>query len=507
MKKAIIVLMILTFLSKIVGFLRDVTLAYFYGASGISDAYLIALTIPVVIFGVVARGIATGYIPMYSRIEENNGPAHALRFTNNLINVLLVFSTLIVGLGMIFAEQLVMLFASGFEGEIFDTAVYFTRVTLAGIYFTIFIRVLSAYLNYQKLFAVPNLLGIPMSLIVIASIVVSSEMGEPAILPYGFVAALFVQWVILMFFSYRKDFKYKKVFDVKDEHLRRMLILAVPVILGSAVHQINKLVDRTLASQVAIGGISALNYAHTLTNFVHGVFVMSISTVMFPSLSRMASKGNTASMKYALHQSVVGVALLTIPATAGALVFAEPVVRLLFGRGAFDSTALVMTAGAFFFYSIGMLGAGLRVVLSQAFYSLQDTRTPMINAAIAMGLNIVLNFLLAPVMGINGLALATSISGIFCAILLFFNLRKRIGSLQFRKMGLAFGKIVAASAVMALAAYYLYNYLLGVLAFAAALLLTIFLAAVIYFVLLYFMKVEALDNGMAAIKRRLVKRS
>jgi putative peptidoglycan lipid II flippase len=506
MKKAVIILMILTFLSKIIGFLRDVTLAYFYGTSGISDAYLIALTIPVVIFGIVAKGISTGYIPMYSRIEQQEGPSSALRYTNNLINVLLVFSSIIILLGLLFTEPVVKVFASGFEGETLATAVYFTRITLLGIYFTIFIRILSAYLNYQKLFAVPNLLGIPMSLIVIASIITASETGNPSLLAYGLVAALAVQWLILLFFSYRKSFRYQKVFDLKDENLRRMLILAIPVILGSAVQQINKLVDRTLASQVAVGGISALNYAHTLTNFVHGIFVTSITTVMFPSISRMASKGNSDRMKYTLHQSIVGVALLTLPATVGALVFAEPIVRLLFDRGAFDSSAVVMTSGAFFFYSIGMVGTGLRVVLSQAFYSLQDTRTPMVNAAIAVVLNIILNFLLAPVMGISGLALATSISAIFCTVLLFYNLKKKIGSLQFKKMAAAFLKILAASAVMAVAAYYVYDYFLAVIPFPPALLLTMFIGAVIYFTLLSFLKIEAFDHGVAGIKRRLAGR-
>src|SRR5690606_12151384 len=159
--------------------------------------------------------------------------------------------------------------------------------------------------------------------------------------------------------------------------IKNMLFLAIPVIIGSSVNQINKLVDRTLASQISIGGISALNYANTLNLFVQGVFVVSISTVMYPLISKMASKGNMDGLKKALAQAITGINLLVIPATVGSLFFAEPIVTLLFGRGAFDEQAIAMTSTAFFFYSIGMLGYGLREVLSRAFYSMQDTRTPM----------------------------------------------------------------------------------------------------------------------------------
>ncbi|WP_444685514.1 murein biosynthesis integral membrane protein MurJ [Alkalicoccus luteus] len=503
MKKAVILLMLLTIFSKVIGFLRDVTLAYFYGASGVSDAYLIALTVPVVLFGVVAKGISTGYIPMYSRIEQRLGQQGAIIFTNNLINVLLLFCAVLILSGIVFAEQIVIVFASGFEGATLELAVELTRITLFGILFTVFIRILSAYLNYQKLFAVPNLLGIPMSLTVIASIMLSAAREEPVLLAYGFTAGLALQWVILLIFSKFKKFIWRPVLNVKDQDLKNMLLLAGPVIIGSSVHQINKLVDRTLASQVAVGGVSALNYAHTLTNFVHGVFVISITTVMFPSVSKMASKGSMNQFRYTLHQSMTGVMMLTVPAAAGVLVLSEPIVRLLFGRGAFDSTAVMMTSGAFFFYAFGMVGTGLRVVLSQGFYALQDTRTPMINAAVSMGLNIVLNFMLAPLMGISGLALASSISALFCACLLFIQIRSRTGPLPYKLFIASLSKIISASAVMAAAAFMLYTYVLSGLSLMAALLITVGAGAVLYFSILLMLKEDVLLRGILQLKQKI----
>ncbi|MBP2005775.1 murein biosynthesis integral membrane protein MurJ [Halobacillus andaensis] len=503
MKKAVVILMVLTIVSKFIGFFRDVILAYFYGASGISDAYLISMTIPVVIFGVIAKGISTGYIPMYSRIEEEKGKPQAIRYTNNLMNVLLVFCSLIVAAGLFFTEPIVKVFASGFEGETLQTAVGFTRVTIVGIYFTVLIRILSAYLNYKRYFAVPNLLGIPMSIIVILSIMISYQLNVVELLSFGYVAALLVQFLILLFFSYKKGYQYKPTFDMKDEHIRKMLVLAVPVILGSMVHQINRLVDRTLASQISTGGISALNYATTLNGFVHGVFVTSIGTVMYPMISKMASRDNIEGLKHSLYQSIVGISILIVPATVGSMLFAEPIVRMLFDRGAFDAQAVTMTSTAFFFYSIGMLGTGLRVILSKAFFSLQDTRTPMINAAIAMALNIVLNIILSRYLGLGGLALATSISAIFCTILLFYNLRAKLGSLNFRRMIVSFLKVIAASITMGILAKVIYHSLLSVINFQVSLMITIIAAGLLYFLFVYLLKIEGIEQMTAGIRRRL----
>lgn len=138
--------------------------------------------------------------------------------------------------------------------------------------------------------------------------------------------------------------------------------------IGVSVNQINVLVDRTLASSIAVGGISALNYASRLNGFVQGMFVTTISSVMYPMISKMAAQNNMNGLKKSVSEAINIISLLVIPATVGAMVFAEPVVKLLFGRGAFDPQAISMTSDALFFYSMGMIGFGLREVLSSAFF-------------------------------------------------------------------------------------------------------------------------------------------
>jgi putative peptidoglycan lipid II flippase len=307
----------------------------------------------------------------------------------------------------------------------------------------------------------------------------------------------------LLPFAYKKGYRYGFVLDKNDKHLMRMIYLSLPVILGTSVNQINTLVDRTLASRIAIGGISALNYANRLNGFVQGIFVLSIATVMYPMISKMAAENNMAGLKKTLSEAVTSINLLVIPATIGAMIFAEPVVKFLFGRGAFDADAVSMTSYALFYYSIGMIGFGLREVLSRAFYSLQDTKTPTINAAISVTINIILNIILSRFLGIGGLALATSISAIFCTVLLFIGLRAKIGPFGMKNITISFLKILCASIIMGVFAWIVYGILVIRINLNLALVITIGTGAAIYFVMIYFMKIKEVDSIKSSLKAKL----
>ena len=435
---------------------------------------------------------------------QEKGEAIAERFTNNLINFVLIFCTLIVLLGLIFTEPLVKIFAAGFSGQTLKLAIFFTRITLFGIYFTGVIYIFSGYLQIKNNFIIPALIGFPFNFIIILAIALSSN-NNLMVLAIGSVLAIASQLFLLIPFIYKKGFRYRFVLDRHDKYLKKLLYLSLPVIIGVSVDQINVLVDKTLASQIVEGGISALNYANRLNGFVQGLFVISIVTVMYPLISKMAVENNVDGLKKALSESISGINLLVIPATVGAMIFAEPIVRLLFGRGAFDEQAISLTTHALFFYAVGMIGFGLREVLSRAFYALQDTKTPMINASIAVVMNIILNIILSKYLGIGGLALATSISALFCTLLLFISLRKKIGHFGLKDISLSFVKIVIASFIMGIVAGLTYNALLVRISANLALVGAIGTGAIIYFVLIYFMRIKEVEEISLLIKKELKK--
>lgn len=504
MKKAALILMILTIFSKVFGFAREIVLAYFYGASNISDAYLISMTVPSVIFSFIGTGIATGYIPMYSNIEKSSGIDEGNNYTNNLINLLLIICGALIIFGLFFTEPIVKIFASGFQGDTLDLAIKFTRVSMFGIFFTALISVYGGFLQLKGNYYIPALVGVPLNFFIISSIFLSKNTNT-MVLIIGTLIATASQLLLIIPFLKKKGYKYKLIINIKDEYIVAMAKIAWPVIIGVSVNQINVLVDRTMASRIAVGGISALNYANRLNNFVQALFVVSIVTVLYPMISKMAAEKNMNGLKKSLLESIGVIDLFIIPVTVGAMMFSRPIVALLFGRGAFDGSAIEMTANGLLYYSIGMIGFGLREVLSRAFYSLQDTKTPMINAAIAMTLNIILNIVLSHFMGIGGLALATSISAIFATLLLFMNLRKKIGAFGLKNISISFFKILISSLIMGFVAKFTHNLLTNYISENVSLMTSIALGGTIYLIIIYFMKIDDVDVIVNALKKKIGK--
>ena len=502
MKKTALLIMILTILSKILGFARELILSYYYGASSITDAYLISLTIPSVIFGFIGVGIGAGYIPMYSKIKQIEGDKQAEKYTNNLINVLVILCGILFTLGIVFTMPLVKLFASGFEGETLALAVKFTRISLGAIFFTAIVHVLAGFLQLKNSYAVPAFIAFPMNVFTILFIALSSG-GSVVLLAIGTVVAAASQLLFILPFAYKKEYRYKPVLRINDRYIKQMIYIALPAIVGISVNQINVLVDRTIASGVAEGGITALNYANKINGFVQGIFVVSITTALYPMISKMAAENNIDGLRKSVSEAISAVNLLVIPTTVVAMIFAEPVVMLLFGRGEFDQQALAMTSVALFFYALGMIGVGLREVLSRAFYSMQDTKTPAINAAIAVVLNIILNVILSRIMGLGGLALATSISAIFGTTLLFISLRKKVGAFGMKSISLSFVKILGSSLAMGLVAKLSFNLSVSYVSQNLALMLAIGIGAAIYAGIIYFMKIEEVDVLIGAVKKKI----
>jgi putative peptidoglycan lipid II flippase len=507
MKKAALFIMIITILSKVLGFGREITLSYFYGASNISDAYLVSITIPNAIFGFVAVGIAAGYIPMYSNIGKNDGEIEANKFTNNLINILLTLCSIIIIFGLLYTPQIVKIFASGFTAETIALTVRFTRISLLAIYFTGVVSIFTGFLQIKNNYIIPALVGLPLNFFIIISIILSQK-TDIIVLSIGFVIATASQVVLMLPYMRKSKYKYKRILDIKDKYVTRMACIVMPLILGISVNQINVLVDKTIASRIAVGGISALNYANKINGFVLGIFVLSIVTVLYPIMSKLVAENNIEELKKSLSEAITGINLLVLPSMVGCIIFAEPIVTLLFGRGVFDLQAIKLTSSALLFYSIGMVGFGLREVISRVFYSIQDTKTPMINSALGMVLNIIFNIVLSKYMGIGGLALATSIAAIFTTLLLFISLRKKIGSFGMKKISISFLKMLIASAIMGMLSKLSFNYLnASTLSQNLSLLVAITIGATSYFVIIYFMKIEDIDMIVGVIKRKLNKRA
>ncbi|MBX9954124.1 murein biosynthesis integral membrane protein MurJ [Peribacillus simplex] len=502
MKKIALMLMLVTILTKVFGLIRDIALSFYYGASNISDAYLIATTLPGIIFAFIGAGIATSFIPIFTKIIKEEDEHSAEKFTNNVVNFVMLLCTFICLIAFLFTDLIVKILASGFEGETLKIAVTFTRITIFSIYFSGLLFIFKGYLEVKNNFIIPALVGIPLNIIVILSIALSAKIN-PIILPVGTIVAGVFQLVLVLPYVYKNGYRHSFIFNKNNKHFKNMVYLTLPVIIGASVNEINLLVDRTLASQIETGAISALTYASRLNAFVQGIFVTSIATVMYPMISRMASGDNLNGLKNTISQAITGICVLVMPATVFSMTFSEQIVEFLFGRGEFDSQAIEMTSKALFFFSIGMLAIGIREVISRVFYALQDTKTPMINASIAMILNIILNIILSKYLGVGGLALATSISAIICSMLLLFSLIKKIGFIGIKEMLNSFIKLLILSILVGVFSRFLYDLLINKLGTSLSLLLTILIGGVIYCSILLLLKIEVINSIIINIKKKI----
>lgn len=506
MKKNIAIIILITLFTKALGFVREIVLTYFFGATAISDVYLIAQTIPTTLFALVGTGLATTFIPIFSKVETEEGEENALRFTSNVMNLVLVICSVLIVIVLIFTPQVVKVFARGFRGETLSLAVTFTRISILGIYFTSLVYILNAYLQLKDEFIIPALISLPMNLVLIMFYAAASKFGN-ILLGYGLFFSILIQFIFILPSVMKNRFKYYALLSHKNRYVREMLILAVPVIIGTSVNQLNVLVDKNIASTIIEGGISALNYADRLSGLVYGLFVIPIITVIFPTISKMVVEHNEEGMNKVVNESLVSMGLLIIPASVGAMVLARPIVEFLFLRGEFDVQAAVLTSQALFYYAISMLAYGVRDVFTRVFYASNDTKTPTINGVVGVATNIVLNLILSRFMGIAGLALATSISAIFTAVLLYISLKKKSMELSFKSSLMKMIKITGAALLMGALAKFSYPVFLSEAGSSLGLIFSIVVAGALYFLLIWLFKIEEVEKLKDIVKNKLKNRN
>lgn len=502
MKKLSVYIILITFIAKLFGLGRDLALSYVYGASNISDAYLVSITVPTVIFSLISISLAATFIPMFENIQNKKGREASNRFVNIVLINLLFVSTIIIILIYFFSETLVYIFASGFEGNTLIIATDLLKINVFILYFSVISTIFGSLLQIRGSFLIPAFITVPFNILIVFSIIASGIFGYP-LLSIGLVFASIVQVLILVPFVVKQGFDFYWIFDFKNSDFRKMIKMSAPVLIGSSVTQVNIIIDRTLASRITSGGISALNYGDRLTGFAVGLFVISVINLIYPKLCKYSADLNLNGFKDLINKAIFGISLFIIPMTVGFSIFTKEIIELLFFRGEFNETSIMLTSGALAFYSLGMMGFSMRELLSRIFFSLSDTKTPVINASLGIFINIVLNIILSRYFGIGGLALATSIAATVTTLLLLISLRKKIGPFGMKQISISFLKILFASLVMGGLAKLSFNYLTSSLSQSLSLLLAIGVAVISYFMIIYFMKIEDVDIFVGAIKKKI----
>ena len=381
------------------------------------------------------------------------------------------------------------------------------KITLFALLFNGVGNILNGYQQYHDRFLVGPVGGFLMNFVVITSIIISAK-TDLLVLAYGLVIAALAQLLVTYFVARSKSsYRFKPGINLKDPYLKPMLLMAMPIILGSSIGQINATVDGAFASNLGVGASSTLNYASKISGAVYGLFVSSITTVMYPTIIRQASAGKIEEMKVTMVKILNSIAIIIVPATVGLIVLSKPVVNLIHKRGSMTEAEVILIASVLVFLSLGLIAQSLKDVMVRTFYSLHDSMSPVFSSVITVGTNIILNIILVPTMGVKGLALATTISGFVGFIALFIVLNRKINGIPMRELLITFGKILFASIIMGVVAHFGYDILISInLDYKLALFGSAGVAAALYAGILYFMKIEEFDElwEMAFSKIRVI---
>ncbi len=451
--KAAGIMSIATFISRILGYIKDMVLAKFFGATGIADTFFVAFRIPNLLRELFAEGsMSSAFIPVLTEYQTKQSAREAEKLVRITFTFILIFVGLICLLGVIFSPAIVTAIAPGFLSipEKFSLTVLLTRVMFPFLLFISLASFAMGALNTKRVFFPSALAPALMNIIIIGMVfIVAPRIKQPILaVALGVASGGLLQFVFQIPFLLRNGYQLLPEYNFAHPGLKRMLILILPATLGMAVAQINIFISTILASYLPEGSITYLYYSMRLIQFPIGIFGVAMSIAILPTLSEHAVKGEYVKLSSDVSFALRFLFFITIPAMVGLIVLREPIVNILFQRGRFDYTATVGTAQALLFYSLGIWCIVGSKVITASFYSMQDTKTPVKIAVIALATNVILSIILMNPLKHGGLALANSIASGLNFTLLFLFLRRKLKQINIRRVFSSLIKTVLASSIM-----------------------------------------------------------
>ncbi len=465
----------LTAISRIFGFVRDMAYSYFFGANALLDAWTIAFKIPNLARRLFGEGAASAsFIPVYSE-ELHSNPEQAKHLVNTVVTVLFVLLEAIILIGQAGIWSYYKFYSSTTETRL---VLSLTSMMLPYMMLVCIVAILAGILNVHRHFAAPAAAPIVLNIFIISSIILTGWVFKLHAREQLFyvAAAVLVAGVVQIAIQIpplrASGISFRPEWRIQSEAFRKIIILMAPMILGLTVTQINTLADdliawwfsgsvekgtffiflgQKIAYPLQRGSVSHLYYAQRLYQLPLGIFGISLATAIFPVMSSMSAKKDFAGLARTVSQGLRCCFFIAIPATIGLIAIARPLISLAFQHGQFSANDTDMVTWTLLFYALGLCGYFAQQVVTRVFYSMQDSRTPMISASIAVVVNLVLNLTLIWPFGTGGLAAATALCSYLQVTILLAVLRRRQDLSLFDGIAVAFLKTIAATLCMSAA--------------------------------------------------------
>lgn len=454
-----------TGLSRILGLVREILAAALYGTKGPINAFVIAFQVPNLLRSLVAdSALSAAFVPIYTKLQEEGRPDEARRLVGALLGII----TLVLGglslIAIVVAPWVMPLFAPGLPAELTDELVLLARIMFPIVALLGLTGLAAAVLQASGEFGATAFVPVLWNLVIIAvmglgALVVS---GGQAVTLYavGIVIGTLAQllWLVP---SFRRKGPFPLSFSFAGPHLRRVILLMLPVTLGLGLINVNLSIDSIFATLVSEESPRAIDAAFRIYLLPQGIFSVAISTVLFPAISRLAARGDHDGMRRTVADGTRQIFFMLLPCSAFLLVLTEPVVRLVFQRGEFNADSTALTSQALFYFALGLAFNGASLLVIRAFFSLQEPWIPTKVAALGLVLNAALDAILFGPMGTGGIPLATSIASAVTLVVLLVVLSRRLGGLHGDWIREGLIRCLAASAVSALFAWALWTVLDG----------------------------------------------
>lgn len=447
-------------LSNVVGLIRQVLVSNTFGTNFQLDAFYAAVTIPDLLFNLLAGGaLASAFIPIFTDVLNNDEPKKAFDLSSAVISLILIVlgfgSLLVVYFAPNIVRNVIFLFKPELDPALQQLTIDMLRIIMIAP--TIFgvSGIVMGILNTHHKYLVPALAPVVnWAGWILGLLLLVPRLGIFG-LAWGYVlGAVFHLGIQVISLIKLDDFHFNLKLDLSNVHTLHVLKLVGPRLFGVGAVQVNFLINTMLATSLGEGSLSAINVGRMIMTMPLFVIAQAIATAALPTFSAQVSRNEKKEMIDSLTATLRGVLLLSIPATIGLIVLRSPITVLLFQRGKFDAHSTELVSWAILWYTAGLVGHAIVEILSRAFYALHDTKTPVTIGILAMGLNVGLSFGFVylfnalNLMPHGGLALANSAATAIEAVILLFAIRKPLGGLKIRELGMSFLHFFVASGIM-----------------------------------------------------------
>lgn len=416
---------------KILGVLKQSLIAAFYGANDQTDAYFVATGLIVGLCSVIFSAISISLLSMHSNRLIKVGR----KSSNNLINaVLRVFIPISIGITLLFyfgSPFFAKLIAPSYTGDHLKLLAHYISIMSPMFIFTCYYLIINVVLETDKLFLPGKGQNFFQNIFIcIAAVVGSKTLGMQALI-YAFLLAGVVQCIQITI-SARSRFHFVRHVQTENQAVKKLLELSFPLLIGNAIYEINDIVDKQVSTSLGHGNVSYLSFGGSINEIVTTLLISSVSTVLFSHYATWVAEKNYQRVGDNFKHSIEALVAIIMPIMVICFVCGTDIVEILYGRGNFGKTEILSTASVVYGYACGFLFQATRANLVRVYYAFQNTKTPMINGAISVAVNVSLSYLLSRFIGVGGVALATSLSMLLVSALLFPGLKKFIPGFSMR---------------------------------------------------------------------------